>query len=123
MTHYHLYIECGAIIDANSHFYRVAIGQSGPEQRVFHKLQAYAAQHGHFFDIASREHEDFFYQCINSLEHAAPSVQYIRGRNLLRTLNGTQAKSLNPHHLHNKHQMSLTLNLDYRVSSRIAANR
>ena len=90
MTHYHLYIECGAIIDANSHFYRVAIGQSGPE---------------------------------NSLEHAAPSVQYIRGHDLLRGLNGTQAKTLNPHHLHNKHQMSLTLNLDYRISSRIAANR
>ena len=123
MTHYHLYIECGAIIDANSHFYRVAIGQSGPEQRVFRNLQEYAGKHGHFFEIASREHEDFFYQCLNSLEHAAPSVQYIRGRDLLRTLNGTQAKSLSPRHLHNKHQMSLTLNLDYRISSRIAANR
>ena len=123
MTHYHLYIECGSIVDANSHFYRVAIGQSKPEQAVFRKLQAYAAQHGHFFEIATREHEEFFLQVINSLDIMAPPVQYVRGRDLLRSFRTSQALPLSPQSCHNGHQLRLTLNLDYRISSKNPTNR
>ena len=123
MTHYHLYIECGSIVDANSHFYRVAIGQSGPEQRVFRKLKEYAAQHGHFFEIASSEHEEFFYHVINTLDNMAPKVQYVRGRDLLRSFRTPQALPLSPQSCHNGHQLRLTLNLDYRISSKNPTNR
>ena len=123
MTHYHLYIECGSIVDANSHFYRVAIGQSGPEQRVFRKLKEYAAQHGHFFEIASSEHEEFFYHVINTLDNLAPRVQYVRGRDLLRSFRTPQALPLSPQSCHNGHQLRLTLNLDYRISSKNPTNR
>ena len=123
MTHYHLYIECGSIVDANSHFYRVAIGQSGPEQRVFRKLKEYAAQHGHFFEIASSEHEEFFYHVLNSLDNIAPRVQYVRGRDLLRSFRTPQALPLSPQSCHNGHQLRLTLNLDYRISSKNPTNR
>ena len=123
MTHYHLYIECGSIVDANSHFYRVAIGQSGPEQRVFRKLQEYAGKHGHFFEIASSEHEEFFYHVLNSLDTIAPRVQYVRGRDLLRSFRTPQALPLSPQSCHNGHQLRLTLNLDYRISCKNPTNR
>ena len=123
MTHYYFYIETGKMLDASAKFFKVTIGQSKVETRVLNQLQRYAADHGHYFAMADEKATRFWYRCLNSIGHLATSQVYIRGRELLRHLRSAELPQLDPNLLHNRHQMSLTLNLDYRISSRIAANR
>lgn len=123
MTHYYYFIQSGQMLDASAKFYRVGIGQSKAESRIKDKLQRYAAEHGYYFAICNSDTDTFWQKCLKSVNAPSTTVIYISGRNLLKELRAGTQPALIPSSLHNQHQMMLTLNLDYRISSRIAANR
>lgn len=123
MTHYYFYIDAGQSIDLTTKFYKVAVGESKRERSVLKHLTQYAAAHGHYFSLVNQQSFDFVQNCIRSLEPSAPNIQHIRGWELLRNFRNTQATPLSENFCHNRHQLSLTLDLDYRISSRISLDR
>lgn len=123
MTHYYFYIDAGQAIDLTTRFYKVAIGESRRERSVLNHLTQYAADHHHYFSLVNQESTSFFHNCLSSLAPSVPTVQYIRGCDLLRNFRSTQAQPLSDNFCHNRHQLSLTLDLDYRISSRISVDR
>ena len=120
MTHYYFYIDAGQSIDLTTKFYKVAVGESKRERSVLNRLSQYATAHGHYFSLVNQQSFDFVQNCIRSLEPSAPNIQHIRGWELLRNFRNTLATPLSEDLCHNRHQLSLTLDLEYRISSRFA---
>ena len=77
MTHYFIYIKAGVLLDANTAFYKVGIGESKQGMRMHAWLESYAAEHGHLFCRWSRESADFYSKCIDSIGHNAQLLQTI----------------------------------------------
>lgn len=88
MTRYYLYIRCGVQLDTDTRFYKVSCGDgvNGSRQRAW--LDAYAAEHGHFFVLWSLNTAEFLLDCAHSIEGevkplihcpAGDMIDYLRG--------------------------------------------
>lgn len=121
MTHYHLYIIAGHILDETAIFYKVGVGTSKQAQRDHQFLLDYAAKHGHFYRIIDRSTDDFYHNCKKSLYPHSVTTQLISARDLVRNLKAKLRQPLSPKSLAAAHQQAMSLNLDYRISSRLAA--
>ncbi len=86
MTHYYLYIKAGVRLDADTRFYKVAIGESQQGRKMNAWLEAYAAEHGHLFVIWSPDAVDFFSKCVVSIGHDAAPIIAIPGKDLISSL-------------------------------------
>lgn len=88
MTRYYLYIRCGILLDADTRFYKVSCGNGivGTRQRTW--IDAYAAEHGHFFVLWSLDAVNFMLACADSIEgdvkpiihcSAGDMIDYLKG--------------------------------------------
>lgn len=88
MTRYYLYIRCGVQLDADTRFYKVSCGDGivGTRQRTW--IDAYAAEHGHFFVLWSLDAVNFMLACADSIEgdvkpiihcSAGDMIDYLKG--------------------------------------------
>lgn len=119
MTHYHLYIEAGRMIDENSHFYKVGIGTSQQADRDYLFLVAHAANHGHYFAIWSDEVSDFLAKVKKSLNLDFVPLQPISARDLVRHFKAGTMPQLSPNVLKNADSMRKFFNLDYLIASNL----
>lgn len=86
MTHYFLYIKAGVQLDADTHFYKVGIGDGRQGQKENAWLEAYALEHGHLFVRWSTEAVDFYSRCRNSIGVDARLLLSLPGRDLIKSL-------------------------------------
>lgn len=86
MTHYFLYIKAGVILNEDTRFYKVGIGESEVGVRLHAWLEAYAAEHGHMFCRWSLESAEFYSKCIESIGHNAQLIRAIPGSDLKKEL-------------------------------------
>lgn len=121
MTHYYRYIIAGDILDETSVFYNVGVGTSLQAQRDHAFLLDYAAKNGHFYHIVDRQTDEFIQNVKNSLLPHSVNFQLISARDLVRSLKSQQRTPLSQTQLTNCHQLRMMLDLDYRISSKLAA--
>lgn len=86
MTHYYLYIECGAQLDADTIFYKVGIGESEKQRKIYAWLESYAIEHGHYFVLWSSDAADFYFKCSESIGPEAKPLVGILGPALVMVL-------------------------------------
>lgn len=95
MTHYHLYIKAGLEIDSTTRFYKVGIGQSERQSRLYTWLEAFAAEHGHFFALWNNDAAEFYAKCCDSIGHDAAPLIITTAEDLKKTLkNGCENPAL-----------------------------
>lgn len=95
MTHYHLYIKAGLEIDSTTRFYKVGIGQSERQIRIYTWLEAFAAEHGHFFALWNNDAAEFYTKCCDSIGHDAAPLIITSAEELKKTLkNGCEDPAL-----------------------------
>lgn len=121
MTHYYLYIESGDILDNTSRFYYVGVGTTVQSQRDYNYLLNYAEKHGHFFALISRATDEFLAKVKNSLYPSSVNIQRISARDFVRHIKSDTRPALPGEQLANIHHLRMQMNLDYRISSRLAA--
>lgn len=83
MTRYYLYIKAGVQLDANSQFFKVALGESQKDVRVYAWVESYAYEHGHFFVRWSLSAVGFLSRCLESVNKQILDVVPIKGKDLV----------------------------------------
>lgn len=83
MTRYYLYIKAGVQLDADSQFFKVAIGESKKDVRVYAWLESYAYEHGHFFVRWSLSAVGFLTRCLESVNKQILDVVPMKGNALV----------------------------------------
>lgn len=86
MTHYYLYIHCGASLSEDSRFYKVAIGQSSRETKFFTYLESYALEHGHYFVLWDADAIEFLKKCLDSINGTLSQVIIVNGADFVKSL-------------------------------------
>lgn len=86
MTHYYLYIQSGVQLNTESRFYKVAVGESEKGQKMNAWLEAFAAEHGHYFVRWSHDAADFYSKCVDSIGLDAQSIVAIGAKDLIQSL-------------------------------------
>lgn len=113
MTHYFLYIKAGAVINEDTRFYKVAVGESAVGIRHQAWLEAFAAEHGHMFCKWSHDAVAFYSRCIESIGPAAQLITQLPAAKLKKTL---QAGSEDPacyYAIMNRHAMMMAIDPHY----------
>ena len=59
MTRYYYYVVAGRQCDQTTQIFKVAVGTNKQSQRDYAFLLANAQQHGHYFEVVSRESDEF----------------------------------------------------------------
>lgn len=113
MTHYHLYIQAGCQIDSGTRFYKVGIGESVRQARIYTWLQAFAAEHGHFFVLWQSDSADFYTKCRDSIGHDAAPLIVTTAEELKKTLkNGCEDPAI-WQAFHHQHQLMMKIDPHY----------
>lgn len=120
MTHYYYYIQSGAVLDESARLFKVGIGTSRQSQRDFLSLTAFAVNHGHYFEIVSRESDDFIIKLRHSLVEFNVQMEWLSCRDLVQELRDTISHPLDSAVLRSNHLQQKSLNLNYRISSNLA---
>lgn len=68
MKHYYLLIDAPGELSTDSHFFKVAIGQSAQEQRYLVHIEAYARANNCFFNLCDNPTAEFLNRIAESLE-------------------------------------------------------
>lgn len=121
MTRYYLYIEAGATIDETARWFKVAIGESAQERRVYSSLQFYAAGHGHYFQRWSNQVDELLVRLLQAYPDNLP-LQAIKGSSLLRSFKESTRLPLAQHALRNYHEFYKKSNVLYLLSCRKVAH-
>lgn len=113
MTHYFLYIKAGVQLDENTHFYKVGIGESDAGMRMHAWIEAYAAEHGHFFCRWSQDATEFYCKCIDSIGHNAQLIQAIPAADLKKVLRTGCEDPECYYAILNRHKMMMAIDPHY----------
>ena len=120
MTHYHLYIQAGAVVDETSVVYKVGIGTSKQANQDYLFLTAYAVEHGHYFTLWSNESVEFYLRVQQSVAPIELYPKAISSRDLVRQFKTQLANPLDQSALHGRHKFRMQTSLNYRISSILA---
>lgn len=120
MVHYYYYVSAGHQCDAQTKIYKVAVGTSKQCQRDYAFLMAHALEHGHYFEIVSRESDDFITRLRNSLVEFSVQMNWLSCRDLVQELRDAISHPLDRAALLTGHRQRKALNLNYRISSNLA---
>lgn len=123
MTHKHYYITTGTDWDTTTKAFVVAIGTSLRERRVLEALSRYAEDNGDFFKLATAESDEFYHRVLASISDPLSRGILVKGADLLRYFKHGIAPSLSQGSLSAAHQQRYMMNLDYRISCNLAAER
>lgn len=116
MTTMYYYICAGRVLDETARFFQVAVGTTRQATRDYLALVAHAVDHGHYFELRSRDTIDFVSRCLDSMKHCkpAPILQRVTARELIRNLRASTAPPLSANVLANRHHLNYWMNVDYR---------
>lgn len=120
MTRYYYYVVAGRQCDQTTQIFKVAVGTNKQSQRDYAFLLAHAQQHGHYFEIVSRESDEFIRRLRLSLAEYDVQLEWLSCRDLSALLRSVSTSPLQPSALHGAHQQRKTLSLNYRISSNLA---
>ena len=120
MTRYYYYVVAGRQGDQTTKLFKVAIGTNKQSQRDYAFLLANALEHGHYFEVVSRESDEFIRRLRLSLAEYDVQLEWLSCRDLSALLRSVATSPLQPSALHGAHQQRKTLNLNYRISSNLA---
>lgn len=123
MTHYFLYIKAGMILNEDTRFYKVGIGESNQGMRLHAWLEAYAAEHGHMFCRWSQDAAEFYSRCIESIGHNAQLISTITAHDLKRAL---QTGCEDPgcyEAIMNRHKMMMAIDPHYYTYYQLSCKR
>lgn len=115
MTHYHIYIAAGNVLDGSSKFFKVGIGASKQANRDYLFLLAHATDNGHFFEAWSDKVDEFLMKIRHSLGYHYLPMEVVDARSLVRAIKSGTAIPLNQSHLHAADQQRKALDLNYRI--------
>lgn len=115
MTHYFLYIKAGVLLDEHTAFYKVACGdgQKGAQMNAW--LEAYAAEHGHFFVRWSLDAVEFYERCQISIGPNANDIKSIAAADLIKSLKTGCEDPCCYEAIRNRHHMMMQLNPHYYI--------
>lgn len=123
MTHYHIYIAAGSVIDETTRIYYVGIGTSRQANRDYLALVAHAVDHNHFFHIVDAETLQFMHKVINSVSTVNLSPLQVSARQLRKSFAASEDIPLASGTLHNRHRSRSILDMAYRITNAIASKR
>lgn len=121
MTHIYYYIAAGSVIDASTRIYAVRIGESPRQMAILAWLAAHAAAHNHFFHIRDLKTSEFVHRIIHSVDGANLSPLQVPASVLKKTLTFGEDFPIASGTLHTKHSQRTLLDLEYRVSNKLAS--
>lgn len=113
MTHYFLYIKAGVILNEDTRFYKVGIGESEVGVRLHAWLEAYAAEHGHMFCRWSLKSAEFYSKCIESIGHNAQRIQAVAAADLKKILRTGCEDPECYYAIVNRHKMMMAIDPHY----------
>lgn len=113
MTRYYLYIKAGVLLDEHTAFYKVACGESQKGDQMNAWLEAYAAEHGHFFVRWSIDTVGFLDQCQMSIGCKAQDIKSIAAADLIKSLKTGCEDPSCYEAIRNRHHMMMQLNPHY----------
>lgn len=113
MTHYFLYIKAGAVLNEDTRFYKVGIGESKEGMLIYAWLEAYAAEHGHMFCRWSHDAVEFYSKCIESIGHNAQLIKSIPAADLKKVLRTGCEDPACYEAIMNRHKMMMALDPHY----------
>lgn len=120
MTRYYYYVVAGRQCDQTTKLFKVAIGTNKQSQRDYAFLLANALEHGHYFEVVSRESDEFIRRLRLSLADYDVQMEWLSCRDLSALLRSVATSPLQPSALHGAHQQRKALSLNYRISSNLA---
>lgn len=113
MTHYFLYIKAEVLLNENTRFYKVSIGESEAGIRMYSWLEAYASKHGHMFCRWSLDAVEFYSRCIESIGHNAQLISTITALDLKRALQTGCEDPACYEAIMNRHKMMMAIDPHY----------
>lgn len=120
MTRYYYYVVAGRQCDQTTQIFKVAVGTNKQSQRDYAFLLANAQQHGHYFEVVSRESDEFIRRLRLSLAEYDVQLEWLSCRDLSALLRSVTTSPLQPSALHAAHLQRKTLSLNYRISSNLS---
>ena len=120
MTRYYYYVVAGRQCDQTTQIFKVAVGTNKQSQRDYAFLLANAQQHGHYFEVVSRESDEFIRRLRLSLAKYDVQLEWLSCRDLSALLRSVSTSPLQPSALHGAHLQRKALSLNYRISSNLA---
>lgn len=123
MTHYYLYIKAGVQLDADTRFYKVAIGDGIIGTKTYTWLEAYAAEHGHLFVRWSHDAIEFVEKCRESIGHDAAFLLSLPGRDLIKTLKNGCEDPACWSAIQHRHQLLMKIDPKYYTYHELAKRR
>lgn len=115
MTHYYHYIEADSSLNENTVFYMVGVGTSKQATRDYLFLIAYAAEHGHYFELFSSQSSGFVRKCKESLAPIIPQSVKITARDLVRMFKNNEHIAVNSPASPAQHFAMMQLDSNYRL--------
>lgn len=113
MTHYFLYIKAGVVLNEDTRFYKVGIGESKQGIRLQAWLEAYAAEHGHMFCRWSHDSWGFYSKCLISIGPNAQELQAITAAELKKVLRTGCEDPASYDAIMNRHKMMMAIDPHY----------
>lgn len=113
MTHYYLYIRAGKVLDANTRFYKVGIGESQSQLRKLAWLESYALENGHFFVRWSQDAVSFMLQCQKSIGPGCSNILAVCAAELVRILRDGHAEPSSVQANINRHRLMMQIDSAY----------
>lgn len=120
MTRYYLYIKSGVILNEDTRFYKLAIGEGCLGDRVKTWLEAYAHEHGHFFVLWSSSAADFYIKCRDSIGSKAADIIVLSGRDFVRSLKNGCEDPETLEACRNRHRLLMAISPDYFYSYQLS---
>ena len=96
MTRYYYYVVAGRQCDQTTQIFKVAVGTNKQSQRDYAFLLANAQQHGHYFEIVSRESDEFIRRLRLSLAEYDVQLEWLSCRDLSGLLRSVSTSPLQP---------------------------
>lgn len=108
-------------MDDTARLFKVGIGSSAADSKLYAQLADFAASHGHWFEKWSQATADFVLKVRRHYPDALP-IMYAKPRALLASLRDGIALPFPDALLHNHHHLLFSLSCDYRSSHSMSLN-
>lgn len=115
MTHLYYYITAGLEVDKTSRIYIVKVGHGKQADRDFLFLVAYAADHGHYFELRSETTSEFIMMLHQTLVDDSQMV-FVSARDLVRAFKRGENIDRDQESLEQAHRQRIIIDSAYRAS-------
>lgn len=115
MLNYHYFILDSPDFGSDTHIFNVGIGRGRQADSDYLYLTAFAADHGHYFELKSEKSSTFVLRFLKEYGIPQANVHCIKARDLVRALKAGEACPVPAINQHAAHEMRKNLDLNYRI--------